>query len=81
MKQTESTEMHLLNPMNFQMKVQKCLISDDPRLPMIKGVGNLPSLSVNIADARLVLLIGLILSVPWPEDEELKTEPLSVRIS
>lgn len=77
-KQTESTQMHILNPVNLQVKVSVCMITDDPRLPHNKISGTLPSINLNLTDARLLLLLGLIQSIPFAETEIPESEPLSV---
>lgn len=74
-KQTESTKMHLLNPVNLNLNLYKCLITDDPRLPLSKITGELPSIDVIITDTRLIMLLDLILSVPFPQSEEISPEP------
>jgi vacuolar protein sorting-associated protein 13A/C len=43
------TPMHLLHPANMIIQVEKCLITDDPRLPKLKVVGSLPSVTVDVA--------------------------------
>lgn len=77
-KQTESTKMHILNPVNLHLLLCKCLITDDPRLPLNKITGTLPSINVNITDARLLLLLNLLLSIPLPADDLPEQRPLNV---
>lgn len=79
MRQSESTKMHLLNPVNLRLKFYKCLLTDDPRLPLSKISGELPSVNVTITDTRLVMLLDLLMSIPFQsdEEEELTTRPLS----
>jgi vacuolar protein sorting-associated protein 13A/C len=42
------TPMHLLHPTNLTIQLEKCLITDDPRLPKFKVTGTLPNVAVNI---------------------------------
>lgn len=77
-KQTESTKMHILNPVNLHLIFSKCLISDDPRLPLNKITGELPSIDLNITDTRLLLLLGLVLSIPLPAEDLPEQRPLTV---
>ncbi|KAJ9578225.1 hypothetical protein L9F63_005555, partial [Diploptera punctata] len=72
----EATQMHLLLPTNLSVELHKCLITDDPRLPRLKIVGHLPNVEINITDSRLLQLIGLFSSVPWPGEDELAPQPL-----
>lgn len=76
-KQSESTKMHLLNPVNLHLKLYKCLITDDPRLPLTKITGELPSVNFIITDTRLVMLLDLIMSVPFPQSEVPESRPLA----
>lgn len=70
--------MHVLNPVNLHLKLYQCVITDDPRLPLAKVSGELPSINVTLTDTRLVLLMDLFLSVPFPtgEDELPESRPL-----
>lgn len=77
-KQTECTKMHILNPVNLHLLLSKCLITDDPRLALNKIRGTLPSIKVNITDARLLLLLNLVLSIPLPSDDLPEQKPLTV---
>lgn len=76
MKQTESTKMHLLNPVNLHVNLYKCLITDDPRLPLTKVTSELPSINIVITDARLLKLLDLFFSVPFPGSKEPEGRPL-----
>ncbi|XP_066252738.1 intermembrane lipid transfer protein Vps13 isoform X1 [Euwallacea similis] len=71
-----STEMHLLRPFSLSVEYAKCLISDDPRLPQQKITCELPTIDVSISDARLMLLVALLTSIPLPETNEPPVEPL-----
>ena len=42
------TPMHLLHPTNLIIQLDRCLITDDPRLPKLKVTGTLPNVAVNI---------------------------------
>ncbi|XP_021940255.1 vacuolar protein sorting-associated protein 13 isoform X3 [Zootermopsis nevadensis] len=64
------TPMHLLHPTNLAIQMDKCLITDDPRLPKLKVTGNLPNVAINITDDRLLSLIALFSSIPFPSDDE-----------
>lgn len=70
MKQTESTKMHLINPVNLRLNLYKCLITDDYRLPLFKITGELPSVNIIVTDIRVLMLVDLFLSVPFPSSEE-----------
>lgn len=64
------TPMHLLHPTNLIIQLDKCLITDDPRLPKLKVTGTLPNVAVNITDDRLLALLTLFASIPFPSDDE-----------
>ncbi|KAF2903862.1 hypothetical protein ILUMI_02321 [Ignelater luminosus] len=70
------TPLHLLSPVNLDLTIFKCLITDDPRLPLLKIRGQLPSISINITDVRLLLLVALATSIPFPEESPPEPRPL-----
>lgn len=75
-----TTSMHLLNPVSLQVTLAKSLIQDDPRIPLHKFSGVLPSIQVNIADSRIMLLMSLVYSIPLPSSAAQETVPsLTVR--
>ncbi|KAL1509353.1 hypothetical protein ABEB36_004107 [Hypothenemus hampei] len=65
-----STEMHLLRPFSLNVQYSKCLITDDPRLPHQKITCELPSIDISVSEARLMLLVALLTSIPLPVTEE-----------
>ncbi|KAK2581118.1 hypothetical protein KPH14_007937 [Odynerus spinipes] len=81
MKQNSMT---LLYPTTLEIQFHKCLITDDPLLPKMRLVGELPSLAINITDVRLLEVLAIVQSIPFPQDEtpaELKKSSLSKSVS
>ncbi|XP_049821668.1 intermembrane lipid transfer protein Vps13-like isoform X2 [Aethina tumida] len=74
-----TTSMHLLNPVSLQVTLAKSLIQDDPRIPLHKFSGVLPSIQVNIADSRIMLLMSLVYSIPLPSSAAQETVPSLTR--
>lgn len=68
---TNISPMHILNPITLNLTYSKCLITDDPRLPLSKITCKLPSIQLNLTDARLFLLIALGTSIPLPKSEDI----------
>ncbi|CAH1965913.1 unnamed protein product [Acanthoscelides obtectus] len=68
-KNSMSTDMHLLNPLSISFTYSKCVISDDPKLPHGKVKGQLPSIDVKLSEARILMLFSLIFSITWPSSE------------
>lgn len=79
LKQSKKTVLHILNPLSVNVTFLKCLITDDPRLPIIKIRGQMPSISLNIINSRLILLLSLINSIPFPKRDYV--EPHMVTVS
>ena len=48
LNKSEGSPMHLLLPTNLSVQLDKCLITDDPRLPRLKIIGQLPNVEINI---------------------------------
>lgn len=80
---TESS-LTLLHPTTLEIQFHKCLVTDDPLLPKLRLLGNLPSVTVNIADVRLLQALCIMQSIRLPEKEkpaELQRTSLSKSIS
>lgn len=66
----EATNLHLLQPTNLVLQIHKCLITDDPRLPKIKIVGELQKIAISVAEDRLLTLFEILMSMPLPKNTE-----------
>ena len=75
--------MTILQPTTLEIQFHKCLISDDPVLPKMRIIGQLPSLALNIADSRLLKALAIAQSIPFPEDDmpELERMPFAKSVS
>lgn len=70
-KNTKNSVMHLLHPTTLEVHLDKCLITDDPRLPKLKVAAQLPSVSLNVTDMRIIRLMAIFASIPFPTEEEI----------
>ncbi|CAG9559724.1 unnamed protein product [Danaus chrysippus] len=66
----EATPLHLLQPTNLVIQIHKCLITDDPRLPKIKVMGELQKIAISVSEDRLLTLCEILVSMPLPQSEE-----------
>ncbi|XP_049870372.1 intermembrane lipid transfer protein Vps13 isoform X3 [Pectinophora gossypiella] len=66
----EATSLHLLQPTNLVIQIHKCLISDDPRLPKTKVMGELEKIAISVSQDRLLTLCEILVSMPLPHSEE-----------
>lgn len=74
--QNEHTEMHVLEPTQFEFQAKACLISDDPRLAKTKCSGRLPYFGLRLSQNRFFELVELLMSIPRPAgDEPITTAP------
>jgi len=64
-----NTTLRLLHPTSLEIQFHKCLVTDDPRLPKLRLIGHLPSMTVNISDIRLLQALSIIQSIPMPEKQ------------
>lgn len=64
----QPNDMHILQPVSMSILYSKCLVTDDPRLPLSKVSGELPSIYINLTDTRLFMLVELGVSIPLPND-------------
>lgn len=70
--------MHVLQPVNLIVSINKCLVTDDPRLPQVKIAGQLPSITLNLSDDRLLNILALVSSIPLPTGDSTEPAPLQV---
>nr|XP_012140992.1 PREDICTED: vacuolar protein sorting-associated protein 13C isoform X2 [Megachile rotundata] len=63
-------DMVLLHPTTLEIQFHKCLVTDDPLLPKIRLIGQLPSVFVNITDIRLLQALSIAQSIPFPKEEQ-----------
>ncbi|XP_043195691.1 vacuolar protein sorting-associated protein 13-like [Amphibalanus amphitrite] len=67
---------HLVRPISLSVCVKKCLITDDPRLPVVKVDAAISKLSFSISDYRLIQLAILGNSIPSPTADD--DDPLAL---
>lgn len=66
-QQNSDSDQYLLQPSNLTVKLAKCLFTDDPRLPKFKIEAQLPNINLRIAEKRLMNVLALLVSIPFPE--------------
>lgn len=54
--ETFQNEQYILKPTNISIQVEKCLIVDDPRLPLLKVTGELPAIDIKIAGEHKTII-------------------------
>uniref|UniRef100_A0A8C1V8U3 Vacuolar protein sorting 13 homolog C n=1 Tax=Cyprinus carpio TaxID=7962 RepID=A0A8C1V8U3_CYPCA len=58
---------HILQPMDFTLKLAKCMVDKDSRMPRFKVSGELPLLHVKISDQKIQGVLELVDSIPLPQ--------------
>ncbi|EMP30416.1 Vacuolar protein sorting-associated protein 13A [Chelonia mydas] len=58
---------HILRPMDVKVEFSRAMVVTDARMPKFKIFGQLPLLSVQISDQKLMGILELIDSIPKPE--------------
>lgn len=71
-----SSPLHVLEPMNVTLLLQKCMVENDANLPKLKVEGELPIVALKISDAKLHNAIELATSIPLPEPGPEEEAPL-----
>uniref|UniRef100_T1J4H6 Vacuolar protein sorting-associated protein 13 n=1 Tax=Strigamia maritima TaxID=126957 RepID=T1J4H6_STRMM len=71
------TSLHIWQPTNIEVQLEKSVIMDDPRLPKIKVRGSLPYLHFNLSDQKVLRLAKLLFSIPQPPSEPLTDDILA----
>lgn len=80
MKESKKSDMHVLVPVSLNLMFHKCLITDDPRLPLTKIKAELPSINVTMSDAKILLLYALVSSIPLPSKDNRSEVEIPVSI-
>uniref|UniRef100_A0A0K0FDI7 Vacuolar protein sorting-associated protein 13A (inferred by orthology to a human protein) n=1 Tax=Strongyloides venezuelensis TaxID=75913 RepID=A0A0K0FDI7_STRVS len=73
----ELTKYHVLEPTGLDIKIHKSSI-DDLQIAKIKMFGNLPDFKIRISDNRLLMLMGLIFSIPTPPPDPVTESELEM---
>ncbi|XP_055333102.1 intermembrane lipid transfer protein VPS13C-like isoform X2 [Paramacrobiotus metropolitanus] len=71
------TPMHLLQPLSCGLELHQCILQNDPNRPMLRVIGELPSIAVSLTDERLLQLCRLGLSIPLPESAPVEQETVT----
>uniref|UniRef100_A0A8C0H0X3 Vacuolar protein sorting 13 homolog A n=1 Tax=Chelonoidis abingdonii TaxID=106734 RepID=A0A8C0H0X3_CHEAB len=61
---------HILRPMDVKVEFSRAMVVTDARMPKFKIFGQLPLLSVQISDQKLMGILELIDSIPKPESDD-----------
>ena len=65
-----ASPLFLLKPTSINVELHHCLMKKDPKLPLFKVIGHLKSISVNIADYRLIKLAQIADSLITQSSEQ-----------
>lgn len=61
--------LYLINSREFIVRIEQSLVQDDPRFERLKISAKLPLLDVAITENRLLELITLLVTLPYPQSE------------
>ncbi|KAH9640442.1 hypothetical protein HF086_018108 [Spodoptera exigua] len=53
-----------------EMQIHKCLITDDPRMPKVRVMGELQKIAISASEDRLLTLCEILVSMPLPKSDE-----------
>lgn len=70
------TDMHLLEPTAMHLSADLCVVDDDPRLPKFRISAKIPSIGISVAEDKILDAIGLVTSIPLPENDD--TAPMQL---
>lgn len=59
-----NSELHVLQPTDVLVEIDKCIIADNVRLPKVQVTGKLPMLRVSVTDFKLVQVLKVLNSIP-----------------
>ncbi|KAH7985836.1 hypothetical protein HPB52_025373 [Rhipicephalus sanguineus] len=61
---SSNSELHVLQPTDVLVDIDKCIIADNVRLPKVRVTGKLPLLRVSVTDFKLVQVLKVLNSIP-----------------
>lgn len=61
---SSNSELHVLQPTDVLVDIDKCIIADNVRLPKVQVTGKLPLLRVSVTDYKLVQVLKVLNSIP-----------------
>ncbi|KAL1431458.1 hypothetical protein MTO96_014190 [Rhipicephalus appendiculatus] len=61
---SSNSELHVLQPTDVMVDIDKCIIADNVRLPKVRVTGKLPLLRVSVTDYKLVQVLKVLNSIP-----------------
>ncbi|XP_023807842.1 vacuolar protein sorting-associated protein 13C isoform X3 [Oryzias latipes] len=70
-----SSVQHILQPMDISLQLDKCMVEKDARMPSFKVLGELPLLHVRISDQKILGVMELINSIPFPNMDSSAPQP------
>lgn len=65
---TGKSDLHILQPTDIIIVIDKCIVADNVRLPKLKVTGKLPLLRVSVTDFKLVQVLKVLYSIPGMEN-------------
>ncbi|KAJ7994515.1 hypothetical protein DPEC_G00250280 [Dallia pectoralis] len=74
-RQHGSSIQHILQPMDFNLQLAKCMVEKDARMARFKVSGELPLLHVKISDQKIQGVWDLVNSVPLPQSGSTPSTP------
>ncbi|XP_029622522.1 vacuolar protein sorting-associated protein 13C-like [Salmo trutta] len=74
-RQHGSSIQHILQPMDFNLQLAKCMVEKDSRMARFKVSGELPLLHVKISDQKIQGVLDLVNSIPLPQSDSTPSTP------
>uniref|UniRef100_A0A6Q2WPX1 Vacuolar protein sorting 13 homolog C n=1 Tax=Esox lucius TaxID=8010 RepID=A0A6Q2WPX1_ESOLU len=74
-RQHGSSIQHILQPMDFNLQLAKCMVEKDARMARFKVSGELPLLHVKISDQKIQGVWDLVNSIPLPQSSSTPSTP------
>ncbi|KAE8617181.1 hypothetical protein XENTR_v10009002 [Xenopus tropicalis] len=62
-----SSSLHILQPLDIELKLEKAMVERDSRMPRFKILGELPLLHIKISDKKIQGVFQLVNSIPLPQ--------------
>ncbi|XP_018108372.1 vacuolar protein sorting-associated protein 13C isoform X2 [Xenopus laevis] len=72
-REKASSSLHILQPLDIELKLAKAMVERDSRMPSFKVLGELPLLHIKISDKKIQGMFELVNSIPLPQKSSTPT--------
>ncbi|XP_057687593.1 intermembrane lipid transfer protein VPS13C isoform X2 [Corythoichthys intestinalis] len=74
-RRLNSSRQHVLRPLDLKLRLSKCVVDNDARMPRFKVSGELPLVHVKVSDEKIQKVLELVRGIPLPRGRSAPKAP------